>query len=170
MNSIMLSFCTGSQDKKAMRLHRNIMVCSGLAVASCVTHIYGAFGVFGIYSDLVVVPAWPWWVFQTLMRLEEILMAVLVFKLAGKAKKVTQNSDAKQTGISKMFHSAIERINPSGRYARRKQVTPLTSATDCRGTPSPDGAKKAWARGKEVTSCVGSVTVGDFGGLPPVKP
>ena len=61
--------------------------CAVAALASCVTNIYGAVGVFGVYSDLEFVEAWPWWIFQTTMRLEEVAMSALVAMLAGKAGK-----------------------------------------------------------------------------------
>ncbi|XP_033626539.1 uncharacterized protein LOC117289502 [Asterias rubens] len=79
----------GSKEQSAspLRLYRMVHYCAVAALASCVTNIYGAVGVFGVYSDLEFVEAWPWWIFQTTMRLEEVAMSALVAMLAGKAGK-----------------------------------------------------------------------------------
>ncbi|XP_022082171.1 uncharacterized protein LOC110974691 [Acanthaster planci] len=79
----------GGKEQKAspLRLYRMVIYCGLAALASCATNLYGAVGVFGVYSDLEFVEAWPWWIFQTAMRAEEVAMSVLVVLLAGKAGK-----------------------------------------------------------------------------------
>ena len=142
-----------------MRLHKNILACSGVSIASCATHLYGAIGVFGIFSDFVVIPAWPWWVFQTAMRLEEITMCILVFMLAGKAKTVIEDANQRRKGLHRLIHSAIEKLQAKGLH-RRKRIAPLASAgANPPLFPSGD-AKHAWPKASNVTSC-GDGTVGE---------
>lgn len=54
-----------------------------------ITHIYGAVGVFGICSDVTFVDAWPWMAFQTLLRIEDIAMCVLVVLISTKTPRAT---------------------------------------------------------------------------------
>lgn len=84
-------------DSGSQRLERLIFACGTVALCNCITHLYGAAGVFGVYSDLTYVPAWPWWVFQTLMRLEEIGMCLIVLTLAGKSRReCNMNTEGKK--------------------------------------------------------------------------
>ena len=132
-----------------MRLHKNILACSGVSIASCATHMYGAIGVFGVFSDLTIIPAWPWWVFQTLMRLEEITLCILVFILAGRAKTVIDDASSRRKGLQRLIHSAMERLGSKG--FRRKRISPTMTGANRPACPSGEG-KHGWPKGKDVTS------------------
>ena len=49
--------------------------------------IYAAAGVFGVYSDVEHVEAWPWWIFQTLNRLLETTICIVVLLMNTKTTK-----------------------------------------------------------------------------------
>ena len=103
-----------------MRLYNTVVACALTALIHCLTHIYGAASVFGVYSDVEFVAPWPWWTFQTLMRIEEIAMCILVFTLAGKARKLSGLSNNRlYKVISKPFVCVWNRIR-----GRHNQVSP----------------------------------------------
>ena len=51
-------------------------VCGGVAI--CVMQFYAMTSVYGIFSEARSVSAWPWWAFQTVFRLVEIYMVVVL--------------------------------------------------------------------------------------------
>ena len=54
----------------------------------CFLILYSAVGVFGIYSDIKNVKAWPWYILQTGFRATEIFAAVLVFTVSAKRNRM----------------------------------------------------------------------------------
>lgn len=54
----------------------------------CAMFIYSSAGVFGVYSDVKFVGAWPWWAMQTCFRTSEVLSGILVFTVSAKRKTV----------------------------------------------------------------------------------
>ncbi|KAK3713426.1 hypothetical protein QZH41_012467 [Actinostola sp. cb2023] len=67
-----------SRDRKMEKLKRLIAVASVTGLIMAIVTIYGAAGVFGIYSDVTVVEAWPWWAFQTIGRTVEVVMVIVL--------------------------------------------------------------------------------------------
>ncbi|XP_032231960.2 uncharacterized protein LOC5507420 isoform X1 [Nematostella vectensis] len=67
-----------SQDNKMQKLKISIATASVIGVLIVALTIYGAAGVFGIYSDVTYVSAWPWWGFQTAQRMLEVGMVILL--------------------------------------------------------------------------------------------
>lgn len=72
-------------DNSMRRLQYLITACAVASGGIMVLTIYGAAGVFGVYSDVQFVEAWPWWVFQTCNRLLEITICVVVLLMNTKA-------------------------------------------------------------------------------------
>ena len=58
----------------------------------CIMFIYSSAGVFGVYSDVQFVGAWPWWAMQTCFRVSEVSSAILVFTVSAKRKFKNINS------------------------------------------------------------------------------
>lgn len=54
----------------------------------CGIILYSAFGVFGVYSDVRYVDAWPWWTLQTLSRSSEAVACTLIFTVSAKRTRV----------------------------------------------------------------------------------
>lgn len=75
--------------EKEDKIYIYLIYASGAAnYFLCGIVIYSAFGVFGVYSDVEYVDAWPWWTFQTLSRFSEILACVLIFTVSAKRTRV----------------------------------------------------------------------------------
>ena len=55
--------------------------------------IYASASVFGVYSDVKFVGAWPWWAMQTCFRVSEVLSAILVFTVSAKRKSLKRKTD-----------------------------------------------------------------------------
>ena len=51
-------------------------VCGGVAI--CVMQFYAMTSVYSIFSEARSVSAWPWWAFQTVFRLVEIYMVLVL--------------------------------------------------------------------------------------------
>ena len=60
-------------------------------------YIYSAAGVFGVYSDVTYVDAWPWWSLQSTLRITELIAAVLVFTVSAKRAQPAIRGLAKTT-------------------------------------------------------------------------
>ena len=67
-------------------------------IVTCAVYIYSAAGVFGVYSDVEFVDAWPWWSLQTALRVTELIAAVLVFTVS--AKRAQPDAKGAQTAQS----------------------------------------------------------------------
>ena len=60
-------------------------------------YIYSAAGVFGVYSDVTYVDAWPWWSLQSTLRITELIAAVLVFTVSAKRAQPAMKGQTKTT-------------------------------------------------------------------------
>ena len=67
-----------SSDNGMRRLQYLITACAASSAILSALTVYAAAGVFGIYSDVSSVEAWPWWIFQTSNRLLEILISTVI--------------------------------------------------------------------------------------------
>lgn len=76
-----------SVDNSMRRLQYLITACAVTCIFICVLTVYGAAGVFGVYSDVQYVEAWPWWTFQTLNRLLEAVMCIVVLLMKTRTTK-----------------------------------------------------------------------------------
>lgn len=61
----------------------------------CIMFIYSSAGVFGVYSDVQFVGAWPWWAMQTCFRVSEVSSAILVFTVSAKRKRLKKSQGDK---------------------------------------------------------------------------
>lgn len=117
--------------EKADKIYIYLIYASGVAnYFLCGITVYSAFGVFGVYSDVQHVDAWPWWALQTLSRFSEILACVLIFTVSAKRTRV-KDAVAQVTG-EKCLESIstdenISSKSATGRLAkcfkRRKRVS-----------------------------------------------
>lgn len=67
-------------------------------VLICVMQVYAMAGVYGVFSDARFVSAWPWLAFQTMFRLVEIYMTVVLF-YAVSARSVDKKGEMTPTTI-----------------------------------------------------------------------
>lgn len=74
-------------DNNMKRLQYLITACAVTCVCICVLTIYAAAGVFGVYSDVKYVDAWPWWAFQTLSRLLEVAICIVMLLMNTRPSK-----------------------------------------------------------------------------------
>lgn len=74
-------------DNSMRRLLYLIIACAVASALISVLTIYAAAGVFGVYSDVEHVEAWPWWMFQTLNRLLETTICIVVLLMNTKTTK-----------------------------------------------------------------------------------
>ena len=74
-------------DNNMKRLQYLITACAVTCVCMCVLTIYAAAGVFGVYSDVKHVDAWPWWAFQTLSRLLEVAICIVMLLMNTRSSK-----------------------------------------------------------------------------------
>lgn len=72
-------------DNNMRRLQYLIAACSVASALMSALTIYGAAGVFGIYSDVRHVNPWPWWIFQTCNRILETTICIVVLLMNTKA-------------------------------------------------------------------------------------
>lgn len=74
-------------DNSMRRLLYLIIACAVASALISILTIYAAAGVFGVYSDVEHVEAWPWWIFQTLNRLLETTICIVVLLMNTKTTK-----------------------------------------------------------------------------------
>lgn len=72
-------------DNSMRRLQYLIAACAVASALISALTIYGAAGVFGIYSDVRHVNPWPWWIFQTCNRILETTICIVVLLMNTKA-------------------------------------------------------------------------------------
>ena len=72
-------------DNSMRRLQYLIAACAVASALMSALTIYGAAGVFGIYSDVRHVNPWPWWIFQTCNRILETTICIVVLLMNTKA-------------------------------------------------------------------------------------
>ncbi|KAJ8320473.1 hypothetical protein KUTeg_002060 [Tegillarca granosa] len=71
-----------NQTDSIKRLTILCFVAAVTALVICVTHIYSAVSVFGVYSNVLYIDPWSWWSLQTLMRVEELVSSIIVIIIA----------------------------------------------------------------------------------------
>ena len=123
-------FLAGEEYAKIQKISRIAFAASLTAFSICVTYIYSASSDFGIYSDVIYVEAWDWWILQSVIRLEEIVSCCLVLivvvrnplqshcaKFASANRRVrsqpsmkTAITDVNQSGLNKSTHISSETI------------------------------------------------------------
>ena len=75
----------GTVDNSMRRLQYLIAACAVASALMSALTIYGAAGVFGVYSDVRFVNPWPWWIFQTCNRIIETTICIVVLLMNTKA-------------------------------------------------------------------------------------
>lgn len=89
-----------------------------------VTHVYLAASDFGIYSDVIYVDAWDWWIVQSFLRLEELSSACLILVVAFR----TPFDDTSRLGncIKRLFsnNKAYDKSKDSATITTVNKVTP----------------------------------------------
>lgn len=95
-------------DNSMRRLQYLIAACAVVSGFISVLTIYGAAGVFGVYSDVQYVEPWPWWIFQTCNRLLETTICIIILLMNTKA-----------SSKRKIFPSARSFVTKSIFYVRR---------------------------------------------------
>ncbi|XP_076109868.1 uncharacterized protein LOC143078786 [Mytilus galloprovincialis] len=85
--------CSAGSMHESSTIKRLIVLCfvsSATSVAIVGTHIYSAVGVFGVYSNNNIVDAWPWWILQTCLRIEELVSVCVVLTIASNSGHLKQ--------------------------------------------------------------------------------
>lgn len=94
-----------------------------------VTHVYLAASDFGIYSDVIYVDAWDWWIVQSFLRLEELSSACLILVVAFR----TPFDDTSRLGnsIKRLFsnNKAYDKSKDSATITTVNKVTPAEDRT-----------------------------------------
>ena len=79
----------GRRKTRGDRIYLLLVYLSSAAnLFTCALILYSAVGVFGIYSEVKFVEAWPWYSLQTGMRISEVVAAVLVFTVSAKRNRI----------------------------------------------------------------------------------
>ena len=105
-------------DSNMRRLQYLITACAVVSALISALTIYGAAGVFGVYSDVRYVKPWPWWIFQTCNRLLEITICIVVLLMNTKASSKRKIFPFAQSFITKsLFQSRrsttkVQKITP----------------------------------------------------------
>ena len=86
-----------NRDHKVNRLKHLIIAATVVSALLLGVTIYAAAGVFGIYSDVTNVAAWPWWILQTALRVLETAMCVVLLLVS------INTSGSNQTGCFCVF-------------------------------------------------------------------
>lgn len=85
----------GSRTRAILRM---CLAAVAGGVLICVMQVYAMAGVYGVFSDARFVSAWPWLAFQTMFRLVEIYMTVVLF-YAVSARSVDKKGEMTPTTI-----------------------------------------------------------------------
>ncbi|XP_028395931.1 uncharacterized protein LOC114519944 [Dendronephthya gigantea] len=93
MNKVLFK-AAGRRKTRGDRVYLLLIYLSSAAnLFTCVLIIYSAAGVFGVYSEVEFVEAWPWFTLQTGMRTSEVLGALLVFTVSAKRNRMKNKVD-----------------------------------------------------------------------------
>ncbi|XP_050398417.1 uncharacterized protein LOC126816193 [Patella vulgata] len=68
-------------SKRLQRLTKSIFISSAVALSIAVTNLYAAVDIFGVFSPIMVVDSWSWWILQTCLRVEETMASILVLSV-----------------------------------------------------------------------------------------
>jgi hypothetical protein len=99
--------------ERGSRLQSILVVCfmaifGGLSLL--VSRLYATIGVYGVFSDARVVPPWPWYVFNTVQRLLELYMSVLLVWILSYKTNVSSNENHRNTSTTHgraLEHSSV---------------------------------------------------------------
>ena len=112
-----LLFSHKTPKEKADKMYIDLIYASGAAnYFLCGIVAYSAIGVFGVYSNVLHVDAWPWWALQTLSRFSEALACVLIFTVSAKR---TQAKDAYAQVMGSVNCCQSGPITAEGRWSNR---------------------------------------------------
>lgn len=92
-----------TRDSKMEKLKTLICITSVIGLSMVMLSIYGAAGVFGIYSNVKVVEAWPWWSFQTIGRTLDVVMVIVLLLM-------TINVSGSRHGIRQVFNNCCGKV------------------------------------------------------------
>lgn len=67
-----------TRETRTRVILRTCLAAVAGGVLICVMQVYAMAGVYGVFSDVRNVPAWPWLAFQTMFRLVEIYMVIVL--------------------------------------------------------------------------------------------
>lgn len=95
MNNTWTSEAARHRGERTRTIFRTCIAAVFGGIAIFAMQFYAMASVYGVFSEARSVPAWPWWVFQTMFRIVEIYM-VLVLCYAVNERSV----EAKQGGIA----------------------------------------------------------------------
>ena len=119
----------GRRKSRADRIYLLLIYLSSAAnLFTCVLILYSAAGVFGIYSEVEFVEAWPWYSLQTGMRMSEVIAAVLVFTVSAKRNRIKnkvqnvivcgQKQDSKDLTDTYSTTPTVNNLYPASRNRR----------------------------------------------------
>ena len=99
-----LIFKSGVENEVSQegRWYIYLIHASGISnIITSAVYIYSVAGVFGVYSDVTYVDAWPWWSLQSALRITELVAAVLVFTVSAKRAQPVAHGQEKPTAPPK---------------------------------------------------------------------
>lgn len=86
--------------------------------------LYSAAGVFGVYSGITFVDAWPWYAFQTVCRISETISCILVFTVSAKRTRVKKAMEqykvwnSNQTNTAEKAYTDTVIQHPKTKFAK----------------------------------------------------
>jgi hypothetical protein len=128
--------------------------------------LYSAVGVFGIYSDVEFVDAWPWYAMQSGMRTSEVIAAVLVFTVSAKRNRIKnkvhnvvvcgQSQDTKETSDTSGSIPTVGNLYPVSRNRRMSMFSAvhqskITAQVNVGNDPKPDSLSQLQPASKFVS-------------------
>jgi hypothetical protein len=119
----------GRTKSRGDRIYLLLIYLSSVAnLLTCVLILYSAVGVFGIYSEVEFVDAWPWYSLQTGMRVSEVIAAVLVFTVSAKRNRIKnkvhnvivcgESQVVKETSDASSTAPTVNNLYPAARNRR----------------------------------------------------
>ncbi|XP_020604085.1 proline-rich transmembrane protein 4-like [Orbicella faveolata] len=109
-------------DNSMRRLQYLIAACAVASALISALTIYGAAGVFGIYSGVRYVNPWPWWIFQTCNRILETTICIVVLLMNTKASNKRKIFPAAHSFMTKSLFQSRRNT------AKAKKTTPKETA------------------------------------------
>ena len=140
----------GRKKSRGDRIYLLLIYLSSAAnLFTCVLILYSAAGVFGIYSEVEFVEAWPWYSLQTGMRVSEVIAAVLVFTVSAKRNRIKnkvhnvivcgQTQDSKNLTDTSSATPTVNNLYPVARNRRMSMFSAVhQSKISAHDNPSND--------------------------------
>ena len=140
----------GRRKSRGDRIYLLLIYLSSAAnLFTCVLILYSAAGVFGIYSEVEFVEAWPWYSLQTGMRVSEVIAAVLVFTVSAKRNRIKnkvhnvivcgQTQDSKNLTDTSSATPTVNNLYPIARNRRMSMFSAVhQSKISAHDNPSND--------------------------------